>query len=69
MDFLKARGADSYETALSPADFGLANLKMSLVHAKKAGATGDGCYYYIAKKGEAPAKAAKAPDPENRVSF
>lgn len=35
-----------YETALSPADFGLTNLKMSLVHAKKAGETGDGRYYW-----------------------
>ena len=69
LDFLKERGANSLETALSPADFGLKNCKMtSFIHSKKVEWTVDG-RFYIENEEDASPKVAKAPDPETMERF
>ncbi|MBO4494544.1 MAG: hypothetical protein J5752_01655 [Clostridiales bacterium] len=69
LDLLKERGADSFEKALSPADFGLKNCKMtSFIHSKKIGWTVDG-RFYIENMEDAPPKVEKAPDPETMERF
>ena len=45
-DYMKEREAVSFETAISPSDFGLKNCKMTaFIHSKKVEWTGDGRFY------------------------